>query len=54
MLKGLRIACLLVFSLWGTALYAQELNCSVQVDDRQVESQERRVFREMEITFAQF
>lgn len=54
MLKGLRIACLLIACLWGGVLQAQELNCSVQIDDSPIQTQERRVFREMEKSFAQF
>lgn len=54
MVKKIRIACLLIACLWAGTVHAQELNCRVQIDDSQVQTQERRVFREMETTFAEF
>lgn len=54
MVKKIRIACLLIACLWAGTVHAQELNCMVQIDDSQVQTQERRVFREMETTFAEF
>lgn len=54
MVKVFHIACFLIACLWAGAAQAQELNCRVQIDDSQVQTQERRVFREMETTFAEF
>lgn len=34
--------------------YAQELNCRVSVDARQIQSTERRIFEDMETAFGQF
>lgn len=48
---------LLITLLLGLALLplqAQELNCTVQINDAQVEVADKRVFREMERSFTQF
>lgn len=34
--------------------YSQELNCRVVINDRQIQSTERAIFKEMETAFAQF
>jgi len=45
---------LLLLILAQTTALAQELNCVVIVNDQQVQTTERRVFRDMENAFAQF
>jgi hypothetical protein len=44
----------LVFSFFSFTLVAQELNCRVIVNAEQIQTQERSVFREMEIAFSEF
>lgn len=45
---------LLAFLLALSPLQAQELACTVQLNDAQIEGADKRVFREMERTFTQF
>ncbi|MFT7036472.1 MAG: hypothetical protein ACJA2S_005003 [Cyclobacteriaceae bacterium] len=48
---------LIIFSsvfYFSIASYAQELNCRVSVDARQIQSTERRIFEDMETAFGQF
>ncbi|MEQ6121858.1 DUF4835 family protein [Reichenbachiella sp. MALMAid0571] len=45
------ICFLILFCLPG---YAQELNCRVSVNARQIQSTERKIFEEMETAFSQF
>ena len=45
------ISFLILFCLPG---YAQELNCRVSVNARQIQSTERKIFEEMETAFSQF
>ncbi|MCH7513027.1 MAG: DUF4835 family protein [Bacteroidetes bacterium] len=42
------------FILTSFTVSAQELNCSVQVNDERIATSDRQVFRDMEIEFAQF
>ena len=42
------------FILTSFNVSAQELNCSVQVNDERIATSDRQVFRDMEIEFAQF
>lgn len=44
----------LVLGFGAPSLQAQELLCQVQINDTQVQTTERRVFREMEKAFAEF
>ena len=44
----------LVAFLSTSALYAQELNCRVVVNDERAETSDRQVFRDMEKSFARF
>ncbi len=45
---------LLSFILTGFTTSAQELNCSVLVNDQRISTSDRQVFRDMEIEFARF
>lgn len=44
----------ILFLLIGSASLAQELNCRVIINAEQIQTQERRIFEDMEIAFAQF
>jgi len=46
------LICLLF--LFSISAYAQELNCRVSVNARQIQSTERKIFEEMETAFSQF
>lgn len=51
--KILASVCTVILLSFGSAL-AQELNCRVSVDARQIQSTERRIFEDMETAFSQF
>ncbi len=48
------LLCTLLMALALLPLQAQELNCTVQINDAQIDVADKRVFREMERAFAQF
>lgn len=45
---------LVSFCSFAISSYAQELNCRVEVNSRQIQSTERRIFDDMETAFGQF
>ena len=44
----------LLFLLFSTAIYSQELNCNVLVDGSQIQTQETQVFQEMQAAIQEF